>query len=427
MNWYRAQVGTVDRPSSTVPDDSPQEGRSRFRRTALLVLAGFVLLCLVRVITGANQLTASGTLTVTLTATMPIAMCGLGGLWAERAGVVNIGLEGMLIMGTLGAGYFGFHYGVWAGVLGATVLGLLGGALHALATVVFGVDHIVSGVAINIIALGVAGFLAEAWFSALEGGGPTQSPPLPSPPEIDLLFIADPMNTLEEKHWFLVSDLAAVVEMLTRNLSVLVLIGLVLIFGSTWALWRTRFGLRLRSCGEAPSAAETLGVNVYRYKFVAVLISGACAGLGGAMLSMVSSSGFQVGQTGGRGYIGLAAMIFGNWRPVGMFLGSLLFGYTEALPLREGTVTLHGLLLLVAVVLFAFAVLQLLRGARSSGLASLVFAGLFLAWYLTTDEVAREFTTMAPYVMTLLVLAFASQRLRMPAADGRVYRKGSAG
>jgi simple sugar transport system permease protein len=145
------------------------------------------------------------------------------------------------------------------------------------------------------------------------------------------------------------------------------------------------------------------------------------------MLAMVSSSGFQVGQTGGRGYIGLAAMIFGNWRPVGMFLGSLLFGYTEALPLREGTVTLHGLLLLVAVVLFAFAVLQLLRGARSAGLASLVFAGLFLAWYLTTDEVAREFTTMAPYVMTLLVLAFASQRLRMPAADGRVYRKGSAG
>jgi ABC-type uncharacterized transport system permease subunit len=422
---YLAQVGLVDRRSG--PDAEPKEGRYRFRRTALLILAGFVLLCLVRVITGANQLTASGTLTVTLTATMPIAMCGLGGLWCERAGVVNIGLEGMLIMGTLGAGYFGFHYGVWAGVLGATLLGMLGGALHALATVVVGVDHIVSGVAINIIALGVAGFLAEAWFSALEGGGPTQSPPLPSPPEIDLLFIADPMNTLEEKHWFLVSDLAAVVEMLTRNLSVLVLIGLVLIFGSTWALWRTRFGLRLRSCGEAPSAAETLGVNVYRYKFVAVLISGAFAGLGGAMLAMVSSSGFQVGQTGGRGYIGLAAMIFGNWRPVGMFLGSLLFGYTQALPLREGTVTLHGLLLLVAVLLFAFAVVQLLRGARSAGLASLVFAGLFLAWYLTTDEVAREFTTIAPYVITLLVLAFASQRLRMPAADGQVYHKGSAG
>ena len=123
---------------------------------------------------------------------MPIAMCGLGGLWSERAGVVNIGLEGMMIMGTLGAGYFGFHYGVIVGVLGATVLGVLGGALHALATVVFGVDHIVSGVAINIIAAGVSGFLAELWFSDLEGGGPTQSPPLPTPATINIGFISDP-------------------------------------------------------------------------------------------------------------------------------------------------------------------------------------------------------------------------------------------
>ena len=409
------------------PVEAVDESRSRRRRTALLILAGFVLLCLVRVISGADELTSSGTLTVTLTATMPIAMCGLGGLWSERAGVVNIGLEGMMIMGTLGAGYFGFHYGVWAGVLGATALGILGGALHALATVVFGVDHIVSGVAINLIALGVSGFLAEAWFSSLEGGGPTQSPPLPTPPEIDISFIADPMNTLEDKRWFLISDLAGVVEMFTKNLSSLVLIGLVLIFGTTWALWRTRFGLRLRSCGEAPSAAETLGVNVYRYKIIAVLISGAFAGLGGAMLAMVSSSGFQVGQTNGRGYIGLAAMIFGNWRPVGMFLGSTLFGYTQALPFRDGTVSLHGLLLLVAGILVAVALVQLLRGARVQAISSIVFGGVFLAWYLLTDVVPREFTTMAPYVTTLLVLAFASQRLRMPAADGQIYRKGSAG
>jgi ABC-type uncharacterized transport system permease subunit len=413
--------------TQTPPVEAAQERGGRYRRTALLMFGGFVLLCLVRVISGADELTSSGTLTVTLTATMPIAMCGLGGLWSERAGVVNIGLEGMMIMGTLGAGYFGFHYGVWIGVLGAIFLGVLGGALHALATVVFGVDHIVSGVAINLIALGVSGFLAEAWFSSLEGGGPTQSPPLPTPPEINISFIADPMNTLEQKHWFLISDLAGVVEMFTRNLSSLVLIGLVLIFGTTWALWRTRFGLRLRSCGEAPSAAETLGVNVYRYKFIAVLISGGFAGLGGAMLAMVSSSGFAVGQTNGRGYIGLAAMIFGNWRPVGMFLGSTLFGYTQALPFRDGTVSLHGLLLLVAGILVAVALLQLLRGRRPQAISSLVFGAVFLVWFLLTEEVPREFTTMAPYVTTLLVLAFASQRLRMPAADGQVYRKGSAG
>jgi ABC-type uncharacterized transport system permease subunit len=409
------------------PVEAPQESRTRHRRTALYLLGGFVLLCAVRQISGANQLTSSGTLAVTLTATMPIAMAGLGGLWSERAGVVNIGLEGMMIMGTLGAGYFGFHYGIVAGVLGATLLGALGGALHALATVVFGVDHIVSGVAINIIALGVAGFLAEAWFSALEGGGPTQSPPLPTPATINIGFIADPMNTLEAKHWFVISDTASVVEMFTRDLSVLVVVGLVLIFGTTWALWHTRFGLRLRSCGEAPSAAETLGINVYRYKFVAVLISGGLAGFGGALLAMVSSSGFQVGQTNGRGYIGLAAMIFGNWRPVGMFMGSVLFGYTQALPFRQGTVSVHALLLLVAVLLLALALVQFLRKARAQAATALVFAVLFLAWYLTTTIVARDFTTMAPYITTLLVLSFASQRLRMPAADGQIYRKGSAG
>ncbi len=417
---------------SLVPDTAPAPVESSPRlsrglRFSIFLFGGFVLLCLVRVISGADEITSSGTLAVTLTATMPIALAGLGGLWSERAGVVNIGLEGMMIMGTLGAGYFGFHYGVIVGVLGAVALGVLGGALHALATVIFGVDHIVSGVAINIIAAGVSGFLAEAWFSDLDGGGPTQSPPLPEPFVINISFIADPANALEGRHWFLISDLAAVVEMFTRNLSSLVVVGLLLIVGSFWVLWRTTFGLRLRSCGEAPAAAESLGVNGYRYKIVAVVISGGLAGLGGALLAMVSSSGFQVGQTNGRGYIGLAAMIFGNWRPTGLFMGSTLFGYTQALPFRQGTVSVHALLLFIAVLLVAVGVVQLLRKAKLQAIGAFVFGAIFLAWYLLTDIVPREFTTMAPYVTTLLVLALASQRLRMPAADGRIYRKGSAG
>jgi simple sugar transport system permease protein len=413
---------------ATAPPVEPVgEVKRRRSRIYLYLVAGFVLLSLVRVVSGADQLTSSGTLTVTLTAAMPIALAGLGGLWSERAGVVNIGLEGMMIVGTIGAGYFTYHYGVLAGILGAVVFGVLGGALHGLATVVFGVDHIVSGVAINIIAAGVTGFLAEAFFTGLPGGGPTQSPSLDSPPTIDVPFIADPMNTLEQKHWLLVSDLASLVGMLTRNLSVFTLLGLVLIFGSIYVLWHTRFGLRLRSCGEAPAAAESLGINVYRYKFVAVLISGGLAGLGGAYLALVSASGFQVGQTGGRGYLGLAAMIFGNWRPTGLFMGSTLFGYIQALSFRQGTVSLHALLLIVVVILVAVAVLQLRKGSRRAAIGSLVLAAAFLAWYLVADIVPREFTTMAPYITTLLVLAFASQRLRMPAADGQVYRKGSAG
>ena len=120
------------------------------------------------------------------------------------------------------------------------------------------------------------------------------------------------------------------------NLSSLVIIALLLLVVTWWVLWRTSFGLRLRSCGESPSAAESLGVAVLRYKFVAVLISGGLAGLAGGFLAMVAASNYRDGQTGGRGYIGLAAMIFGNWRPGGLLAGSGLFGYTQTLSLRQG-------------------------------------------------------------------------------------------
>ncbi|HNJ79169.1 MAG TPA: ABC transporter permease [Marmoricola sp.] len=402
--------------------------RQKIRNYTLIALAGFALLSLVRLLTGAGELTSSGTIQAALTSTIPIAMAGLGGLWSERAGVVNIGLEGMMILGTFGAGYFGYHYGSLAGILGAIILGMVGGLLHAIATVYFGVDHIVSGVAINIIALGAAGFLAETYFTGLAGGGPTQSPPLPTPWTINIPFLDDPLARLEGQDWFLVSDAAGLLRVLVNDLPVLTIVCLGLFVLTFWVLWKTRFGLRLRSCGESPEAAESLGINVYNYKLVAVVISGGLAGLGGAFLAMVASSGFQVGQTGGRGYIGLAAMIFGNWRPTGLLLGSGLFGYTQALPLRrEATLSIHALLLLIAILLIAVAVYQLTRRNQLQAIGAAAFGASFLVWYLSTDLVPADFTKMAPYVTTLLVLALASQRLRMPKADGQIYRRGSAG
>ena len=304
---------------------------------------------------------------------------------------------------------------------------MIGAALHALATVTFGVDHIVSGVAINIIAIGAAAFLADTFFSGLQGGGPTQSPPIDAPLSISIPGISDAVGSLEERHWFLVSDLASVIGALTTQLSVLTLLAVALIVGSGWLLWRTAFGLRLRSCGESPTAAETLGVNVYRYKFIAVLTSGAIAGLGGAFIVLISSGLYQNGQTGGRGYIGLAAMIFGNWRPGGLVMGSALFGYTDALQLRAGGEAVHALLIIVAIVLLGVAVLQYRRGLRFPTVMSLAIAIGFAVWFFSTDEVPADFTRMTPYVTTILVLGLASQRLRMPAADGVRYRRGEAG
>lgn len=406
----------------------PTSRSSLYRyRWVLYTVGVFVLISSVRVLTGANDVNSTGTLRAALVAAIPIALAGLGGLWSERAGVVNIGLEGMMIAGTLGAGYFTYHYGVWVGLLGALLFGAMGGGLHALATVTFGVDHIVSGVAINIIAVGVSGFLAKAFFTGLPGGGPTQSPSLPKPPMITVPVVSRFALDIEDRQWWLVSDLASVLGALTTRLSVFTILAIALFIGTWWLLWRTPFGLRLRSCGESPYAAETLGVNVYRYKFIAVTVSGCLAGLGGAFLVLVSTSGFQTGQTNGRGYIGLAAMIFGNWRPGGLLAGASLFGYTDAVQLRSGGESLHALLLALAVGLLIVSVSQFMRGARTAGGVSLAFASVFALWFLSTDVVASEFTTMAPYVTTLFVLALASQHLRMPAADGLRYRRGQSG
>ena len=445
------------------------------------LLAVLALLSLLEMITGANDLTSSGTIRATLIATTPILLAALGGLWSERAGIVNIGLEGMMILGTFGAAWWAYEYGAWVGVVGAIIFGCLGGALHAIATVLFGVDHIVSGVAINIIALGATQYLAAITFTGLKGGGPTQSPPLPNLPSLTIEPLADSLGELEDQDIFLVSEIAALLRALVNDLSIMVVIALLLVVLTWFLLWRTAFGLRLRSCGESPVAAETLGVNVLRYKFVAVLISGGLAGLGGCFLAMVASSSFRDGQTGNRGYIGLAAMIFGNWRPAGALAGSGLFGYTETLGLRQGGDSVHALLLAIAAIALAIGAWQLRKGSRVALIVGLVvvagglpltyvlgdalgegfdgqgwvllallvaatvllvllrrhehFAAIvlllvglaFAVLYFSIDEVPGDFTRMTPYLVTLLVLAFASQRLRMPAADGQIYRKGSAG
>ncbi|WP_277452440.1 ABC transporter permease [Janibacter sp. DB-40] len=391
----------------------------------LALSAAIVVIAMVREITGKDDIFSAGTIGAALAWAMPLALAGLGGLWSERAGVINIGLEGMMILGTWGAAFGAIHGGPWMGVVGAMVCGALGGLVHALATVTFGVDHIVSGVALNIVALGAASFLAARFFGELEGGSDVQSPPLPELPEMSIPGLSGTLGAIEEHGWFFVSDVAALVRGLTTDLSVLTVIALLLFLGTWWVLWHTPFGLRVRSCGESPASAETLGVNVYLYKYIAVTASGGLAGLGGGFLAMVASSAYREDQTGGRGYIGLAAMIFGNWRPGGVLMGSGLFGYIDALQLRGGGESIHALLLLVGVLLLAIGIWQITRRQRlvQGSVAVLVGIGVVLLW-VVTDTIPGDFTRFAPHLTTLLVLAFASQRLRMPAANGRVYRRG---
>jgi ABC-type uncharacterized transport system permease subunit len=410
-----------------MPDAKRRVPRAGLPRVLLSLAVLIVLLSIIAAVTGADDLTSSGTVGAALALAVPIGMAGLGGLWAERAGVVNIGLEGMMIMGTWGAGWAAYQWGPWYGVLFGVLFGAAGGLVHAIATVTFGVDHIVSGVAINILGLGVTQFLSVIAFDGVRGGGESQSPPTPDIATVSIPGLDEPLLTLQKKDWFLLSDIAGIGRGLFVGVSLLTLLAVVLLIGSYVILWRTAFGLRLRSCGENPVAAESLGVNVYLMKYCAVLASGAFAGVGGAFLAIVAGNGYREGQVAGRGFIGLAAMIFGNWRPGGLAAGAGLFGYTDALQLRRGGESVHALLLLVGVLLIIAAVWLALQQKLISATVCAVVGAAALAWYLRTDEVPGDFTTMTPYVTTLLVLALASQRLRMPAADGLPYRRGHGG
>lgn len=397
-------------------------------RTVLVVAIGLVaLLSVVRVVSGADDITSSGTISAALGLAVPIAMAALGGLWSERAGVVNIGLEGMMILGTWFGAWAALEWGPWYGVIAGAIGGALGGLLHAVATVSFGVDHIISGVAINILGLGVTRYLSTLTFVGMPGGGESQSPRVPQIGQTSVPGVDSALDSVEEDGWFLISDFAGVIRGLTTDVSQLTVLAVLLIVGTFFVLWRTAFGLRLRSCGESPVAAETLGVNVYFYKYMAVVASGAFAGIGGAFLSIVAANIYREGQTGGRGFIGLAAMIFGNWRPGGLAAGAGLFGYTDALQLRRGGESVHALLLLVALILAGVAIWQFFRARRTAAAFTAAAAAVVFVVYSLTDTVPQEFTSFAPHLTTLLVLSLAAQRLRMPAADGQPYRRGGAG
>lgn len=419
----------TDKVSGALSSKGGVRSRLSYPIVLLIIAGALVLLSTVRMITGDINVTGTGMYAAALGWAVPIGLAGLGGLWSERAGVINIGLEGMMMLGAFCAGWIGWQYGPWAAALAGVLGGALGGLLHAIATVGFGVDHIVSGVAINILALGTVQFLAKLWFgaegseAAQAGGNDKQSPRIDDMPTITIPGVSDGLGTIAAKEWFLVSDTAAILRALVTNLSWLTVLTVLLFIGSYFVLWRSAFGLRLRSSGESPVSAESLGVNVYAYKYYAVVISGALAGLGGAFLA-IGVHFYQDNQTGGRGYIGLAAMIFGNWRPGGVAMGAGLFGFMDALQLRGGGGTLHAVLLVAVFLMAALALWKLWQGRRAVAALNASIAVLLLIWYLGTDTLPKELVEASPYITTLLVLALFAQRLRAPKTVGTPYRKG---
>lgn len=298
----------------------------------------------------------------------PVALGSMAGLWCERSGVVNIGIEGMMLasagMGFMTYALVGDARGTGALWLAVGVAVLTGGVialLHAWLSVSFRVDQIISGVVINLLALGVTGFIRSEVIvpSGISTGVPTSTIALPGLSEIPIL---GPQLFTNKPIFFM----------------------MFVIVTTTWfVLFRTPFGLRIRSVGENPHAAETLGIDVIRIRYTAVVIGGLIAGLGGAWFSLESQAGFEDNMTNGAGFIALAALIFGKWRPSTAFAGAILFGFTRAL------------------------------GSR------LQFLGVTIGDF----GIPSEFWQSLPFVVTIVVVAGAVGKAIAPAADGVPFER----
>ncbi|BAT52633.1 sugar ABC transporter, permease protein [Nostoc sp. NIES-3756] len=244
---------------------------------------------------------------------VPLAFAALGGMYSERSGVLNIALEGMLLTGAFTSALATFYTNnPWLGLLSALIAGGLVGLLHAFLCVSLYVNQLVSGLAINLVAAGLTSFLARLVFQ----GNSTQR--LAGIEPINIPFLSD------------IPLLGAL--LFQRDIFVYLL--LILIAVSTYILFNTSFGLTLRAVGEYPQAAATTGVSVSKVRYLAVIISGCLASLGGADLALVQIRFFSENMSAGKGFIAIAALIFGRWHPVGSTLACLLFGATEALQLR---------------------------------------------------------------------------------------------
>ena len=422
-------------PTAPGPAPEPEGTRRRLPAWATypaLVALTLFLLALTKDVTDARDLTSPSIWGTVLRLTVPIMLAGLAGLWAERVGIVNIGIEGMMIFGTWFGAWGAYKWGGWIGLIFAILGGVLGGLIHAVATVRFNVDHVISGVALNLLAVGGMRYLSAVVYGINRiSNSPTQKSGIET---FDIPFLGGGTifgwKTPSLFGWFAerdiryLSDMFRILRGLVTGVSALTLIAFALVAVTWFVLWRTKFGLRVRSSGEAPAAAESLGVKVTPLRFAALAISGAFAGLAGGYLSIVTTDHYQQGQTQSKGYIGLATTIFGNWRPSGVMGGALLFGFADTLNARGKPESVPSLFILFAFIAGLMVIYNMYRRKVASGIAAAVLGGLLWLAHWRLDKLPESLTHATPYVVTLIVLAVASQRLRPPAYAGLPYRSG---
>jgi len=352
----------------------------RFAIIALVIAVMFGTVVLVGYSHNSPLVIIISMLATTIAVATPLTLGALSGIYCERSGVVNIGIEGMM----LGAAFFGwlatiymntvFHQpampSLIVGVIAAILTGGLFALLHAVLSITFRVDQIIGGTVINILAAGITGFLNRQLFF---GAGSVFHGQIPNAPGV-----------LPTIHIPLLSDIPIIGRVFQQQPIALSAIALVII--THFVLFHTRWGLRTRAVGEHPRAADTVGINVVFMRYMNVIIGGFMAGLGGAYFTIESISSFEPNMTNGRGFIALAAMIFGNWTPFGAWTAALVFGASQALQIN----------------------LQFFRELIPPQLA-----------VLQNSYVVG----LAPYILTMLILTGLIGKTIPPAADGKPYVK----
>jgi ABC-type uncharacterized transport system permease subunit len=298
-----------------------------------------------------------GMLRSTVILSVPVTLGALSGIMCERVAVINIGIEGQLLASAFTATILGSAFGLWAGIIGALVVGSLLGLFLAWLAIKYQVDQIIAGVTINIFALGITSFMAARVLR--------KAPHLNSAPQfpaIKIPFLAD----------------IPLLGSIFFNHNFFIYLTFLLVIVLNIAFFHTRWGLRSRSVGEHPRAADTVGINVFATRYRNVVLGGLLAGVGGAFLSLTQVSRFEENMTAGIGFIGLAAMIFGRWKPYGALAAGLVFGFARALQQKLG---------------------------------------------ILSTPIPSEFLLMTPYLVTIIVVAGVVGKARAPAADGQPYVK----
>jgi simple sugar transport system permease protein len=314
--------------------------------------------------TSGTTLNLPGMIQSTLRAATPLTLGAMCGLLCERSGIINIAIEGMMLFGAFSGVAFAAIFGsLWIGLLAACLIGGVMAAVHAILSIKYKVDQIVSGTVINILAVGATRFLN---IRVLEPSG------LSTPGHFETIPIP------------LLSKIPIIGPILFDNQPTVYLM-LILVVVVNFVVFFTPWGLRMRACGEHPRAADTVGVHVNQMRYISVIIGGLIAGIGGAYFSLGEVGTFEDGMTRGQGFVALAAMIFGNWNPIGGFAAALLFGFANALQVK----------------------MQILQPVLP----------------LINVPIPPEFLQMAPYILTIIVVAGVVGRVRPPAQEGKPYEK----